>query len=83
VTDISFSEPEMTILQKGPEYNIHNKPKNLIQTLALEAETAITLLPPSEWDVYRKLTADHISKLQENNIHTHITHRLNLKSFEA
>jgi hypothetical protein len=46
MTDISFSEPEMTILQKGPKYNILSKPKDWLQTLALEAETAITLLPP-------------------------------------
>ena len=67
MTDISFSEPEMTILQKGPKYNILSKPKDWLQTLALEAETAITLLPPSEREVYRKLTAERVSILQEDN----------------
>jgi len=45
-TDITFSEQELTLLQKGPKYNLHNKPNNWIQNLALEAETAITHLPP-------------------------------------
>jgi len=67
MTDIPFSEPEMTILQKGPKYNLHSKPKNWLQTLAIEAETAITRLPPSHREVYRMLTAEHINTLQENN----------------
>jgi len=54
MTDISFSEPKMTILQKGLKYNTHSKPKDWLQTLALQAETAITLLPQSEREVYRK-----------------------------
>jgi len=64
MTDISFSEPKMTILQKGPKYNTHNKPKDWLQTLALEAETAITLLPPSDREVYTKFTAERVSILQ-------------------
>ena len=74
MTDIPFSEPEMSILQKGPKYNLHSKPENWLQTLALEAETAITHLPPSHREVYRMLTAERISTLQENNRppHAHI-----------
>jgi hypothetical protein len=45
MTDISFSEPEMALPQKGPKYNLHDKPKDWIQTLAFEAETAISRLP--------------------------------------
>jgi len=71
MTDISFSEPEMTILQKGPKYNIHSKPKDWLQTLALEVETTITLLPPSEREVYRNLTAERVNILQENNTFPH------------
>jgi predicted metal-dependent RNase len=48
MTDISFSEPEMALLQKGPKYNLHDKPKDWIQNLALEAKTAISHLPSSE-----------------------------------
>jgi hypothetical protein len=34
---------------------------------ALQAETAISLLSPSDHDVYRKMTAEHINTLQLNN----------------
>ena len=66
----------MALLQKGPKYNLHSKPKNRIQNLALEAETAISHLPPSEREVYRKLTAERINTLQKHNkpSHTHNTH---------
>ena len=45
-TNIQFTPIEEHLLQKGLKYNIHPKPKNWINTLAIEAETAITLLPP-------------------------------------
>jgi hypothetical protein len=35
----------MSLLQKGPKYNLHSKPKTWKQNLALEAETAILHLP--------------------------------------
>jgi len=35
--------------------------------LAIEAKTAITLVPSSERDVHRKLVADRIDKLQQQN----------------
>ena len=74
-TDIAFSEQELALLQKGPKYNLHNKPKNWIQNLALEAETAIAHLPSADREVYRKLTAERINTLQLNNPqHTHNTH---------
>ena len=66
-TDIEFSEQEMKLLEKGPKYNLHSKPKDFIQTLALEAETAITHLPPTDREVYRKMTAERISTLIKNN----------------
>jgi len=63
----------MSLLQKGPKYNIHTKSRNWIQNLALEAETAISHLPPTDREVYRKLTSERISTLQKNNnpLHTH------------
>jgi hypothetical protein len=62
----------MAILQKGPKYNLHD---NWIQNLALEAETAISRLPHTEREVYRKMTAERINILQNNNKppHTHNT----------
>jgi hypothetical protein len=67
----------MTLLQKGPRYNLHSKKDNWIQNLALEAETAISQLPPSDHDIKdRKLTAERINTLLLNNTsqakqHTH------------
>ena len=60
-TDITFTKSETTLLQKGLKYNLHSKPRKWIQNLALEAETAITRLPPNERDVYRKQVADRIN----------------------
>jgi hypothetical protein len=46
-TDISFTQCEMSLLQKGLKYNLHTKRENWIQNLTLEAETAIQKLPTS------------------------------------
>jgi hypothetical protein len=72
-TNINFSNNEMRLLHKGLKYNTHTKKKNWVQTLALQAEMAITQLPITERDVYRKLVADRIDKLQRQNP-THRTH---------
>ena len=65
----------MTLLQKGPKYNINPKKDNWIQNLVLEAETAISN-PPSDRDVYRKLTVDRMNTLIMNNSQTkHNTHQ--------
>jgi hypothetical protein len=53
-TNITFSDNEMFLLQKGPKYNVHAKRRNWIQNLALESETGITQLPNNERDAYRK-----------------------------
>ena len=76
-TNFTFPNSEMRLLHKGLKYNTHAKKKDWIQTriqtLALEAETAITQLPATERDVYRKLVTDHIDTLQRHN-RTHKTH---------
>ena len=66
-TDIPFSDNEMRLLQKGLKYNTHAKNKDWIQTLALEAETAITKLPTNERDIYRKMVANRIDTLHRQN----------------
>jgi len=66
-SSIPFTRCETTLLQKGLKYNLHAKSKNRIQILALEAETAISLLPSNERDVYRKLVADQIDTLNRTN----------------
>ena len=72
-TEKPFSNREMALLHKGLKYNIHAKKKDWIQTLALETETAISQLPTNERDVYRKLVAERVDKLQKQNS-THNTH---------
>jgi ribosomal protein L16/L10AE len=75
-TNISFSNSETALLQKGLKHNLHSKRKNWIQNLALEAKTAITQLLTNEQEMYRKLVADRVetkliksmqTKLQANN----------------
>jgi hypothetical protein len=72
-TDINFSDQEMNMLQKGLKYNTHGKKKDWIQTLALEAETAISKLPVNERDPYRKIVAKRINVLQTKHPN-HIVH---------
>jgi hypothetical protein len=43
-TNIQFTHNDIQLLNKGLKYNLHYKNKKLIQTLALEAETAISNL---------------------------------------
>jgi hypothetical protein len=66
-TDILFSKNELNLLHKGLKYNLHTKPKDWVQNLALEAETAITHLPTNEREVYRKLVANEIQKITQQN----------------
>jgi len=62
-TNIQFTPYEENIMQKGLKYNINQKPKNWINTLAIEAETALTLLPPQHQDPMRFLIARNIESL--------------------
>ena len=62
-TNITFTRSETKLLEKGPKYNLHSRKKNWLTTLALEAETAITRLPPTERDYYRKQAAARIERL--------------------
>jgi hypothetical protein len=68
-TNIPFSEPEITLLQKGLEYNLHMKHHNWLENLALEGETAVSQLPTSDCEIYRKLAAERITTLHHNNKH--------------
>jgi hypothetical protein len=85
-TDIQFTPNEESIMQKGLKYNINQKPKNWINTLAIEAETALTLLPPQHQDPMRYLIARNIEYLyrkhdnkQSNN---HSQHRNELRTIK-
>ena len=64
-TNISFSEEEENLLRKGLKYNLHQKPKSWVNTLAFEAETAVTLLPIQHQDPIRYQIARNIEQLKK------------------
>jgi hypothetical protein len=66
-TNINFTDEENALLQKGLKNNLHAKPKQWIQKLAMEAETAITLLPPPDQNPVRYLIAKNLERLAHNN----------------
>jgi hypothetical protein len=61
--DITFTNDELSLLNKGLKNNLSFKHKNWIKTLALEAETAITQLPMAERDYVRFQVAHNIKQL--------------------
>ena len=52
-TTIAFTSDELALLNKGLKYYPHYKQKHWVTTLVLEAETAISLLPPFNQDPIR------------------------------
>jgi len=56
-TDIAFTNKEIALLEKGLKYNLHNKKRNWLTTLALEAERAINSLPHTEREYFRNKVA--------------------------
>ena len=57
-TDITFSNKEPPRLTKDLKYNMSYEHNNWIETLALEAVTAVTQLPTAEQDDVCKKTQD-------------------------
>jgi len=76
-TNITFSNSETTLLEKGLKYNLHTKMKNWLLNLALEAETDITQLPITDCEFYRKPIADHIETLQHFKVSRLFTQKIN------
>ena len=66
-TNIHFSDDELGLLNKGLKYNLSKKCEHWISNLALEAETAVTLLPPGEQDYIRHQVAKNIKMLYQQN----------------
>jgi hypothetical protein len=60
LTQIQFSAQETHILSKGLQYNLHYKHKCWIETLALEAETAINHLDTSVQEHLMHLVANSL-----------------------
>jgi hypothetical protein len=65
-TNIVFTDDENALLQKGLKYNLHVKPKQWLQKLAMEAETAITLLPLLDQNPVRYFIAKNVERLTLN-----------------
>jgi len=64
-TNIIFSDQELGLLNKSLKYNLSKKQKQWISNLAMEAEMAITLLPPDEQDYVHHQVAKNIKKLYQ------------------
>jgi hypothetical protein len=73
-TDTQFTEEEIYLLNKGLQYNLHHKQKNWIETLGLEAETAINNLDPAEKQYFRHAVAKTFIKITQKNKHNSDTH---------
>jgi hypothetical protein len=58
---ISFNEEE-NLLRKGLKYNLYQKPKTWINTLAFEAETAVALLSIQREDPIRYQIARRVEQ---------------------
>jgi hypothetical protein len=78
-TDISFSNDELSLLSKGLKYNLSYKHKNWIETLALEAETAVSYLLTAEQDYIQYQVAHNIRQLYKQYNGNHDYNTLDMK----
>jgi hypothetical protein len=58
----------MTLLNKGLKYNLHHKPKQWLQTLAIEADAAINLIDPHEQAYIRQTVANKLKMLMNHRV---------------
>jgi hypothetical protein len=63
ITAIRFTSTELSLLNKGPRYNLHHTPDNWIRSLAWEAETPASHLPIPQQEYMRQRIAHAIEKL--------------------
>jgi hypothetical protein len=70
--NVTFSNDELTLLNKGLKYSLNHKRKHLLSNLAFEAETAISLLPTWEQDYISYHVTHSIQRLykQQNDRQT-------------
>ena len=73
-SDKAFSKNELSLLNKGPKYNLHKKDRHWLTNLALEAETASNMLPTTDREYHRNQISDYLIKLKSQNKNTHQTH---------
>jgi hypothetical protein len=60
----------MSLLNKGPKYNLRHKNKGWIMNLEVEAETAITQIPYTEQEHIRHQVAHNIRQLYKTHNET-------------
>jgi len=70
-TNISFTDDEVTFLNKSLKYNLSQKRKSWLRNLAVEAEADITLLPSYEQEDIRYQVSHNLQELykQHNDRH--------------
>jgi hypothetical protein len=61
-TSIDFTKEELTLLNKGLQYNLHGKNKNWFTNLAIEADTAISLADIKDQDFLKRTIAQKSSQ---------------------
>jgi hypothetical protein len=66
-TNIQFTREETQLLSKGLKYNLHHKHKKWIETLAHEAEIAISNLDVIEQNYYRHTVAININNISHKD----------------
>jgi hypothetical protein len=70
-TDIHITQNEIQLLRKGLKYNLQYKQKNWLETLPLEAETAISKINATEQQYYRHMIAKTIKRInQKDSMHS-------------
>jgi hypothetical protein len=69
MSDVTFTSDEVQLLNKGLKYNLHHEKKDWIETLAMEAETAITQINQEEQAYMRQCVSNKLQTLinTENN----------------
>jgi hypothetical protein len=84
LSNVTFTDNKMQLLNKGLKYNLHHQHKKWIQTLAIKADTAINLLADKDQSYTRQFVANNIQKLvnkqktlkeQRTTIHTKRNHQ--------
>jgi hypothetical protein len=83
-TDVTFSQTELDLLNKGPRYSLHTRNKRCLTNLAIEAETAIKKLRASDRNYHRKQVSDHLTHLKsQHQTHTTPTHCSEYKTLRS
>jgi hypothetical protein len=62
IISVIFTDIEMQLLNKALKYNSHQKQKQWIQTLVIEADTAICQISGKDQGYMRQLVANNIKK---------------------